>query len=565
MSLEAVLIAYWKLGCVLALLLCVIVSYSAGAATTFDRGLVGYWKLGGDCKDSSRFGNHGENHGADLTAVGRDDKPHTAARFDGKDDYIEVPDNKPLKLGAGDLSISVWVKTERALDDVLGDIVSKYDPALRKGLNFTIVNHAGMTSSQSNYRNVHFGVDNAKVDPTWTDCGQPGNAIFICATAVHVGNLYVGTFETGAEEAGHVYRYDSGTKWVDCGSPDKSNSVMCLAVYEGQLYAGTARYRAKGSALPESPNNNPGGHVWRYEGDTKWVDCGRLAEANDVYALVVYRDELYAIPMYSPGVFRFDGKAYWEYCGTPGERRSMSLAVFNGSLYSTGNGGAGVWRYAGGTDWSFCGEQEQETQTYAVAIHEGAMYVGTWPNGSVFRYEGGERWTNCGRLGDEKEVMGMAVYNGKMYAGTLPLAQVYRYDGDHKWTLTGQLDTTPDVVYRRVWTMAVYQGKLFTGTLPSGHVFALEAGKNVTHDYELAPGWRHLVAIRDSDRLKLAVDGELVAISSTFNRAEYDLSNNKPLKIGFGAHDYFNGSLAELRLYSRALSPAEVQALYTRR
>jgi hypothetical protein len=380
--------------------------------------------------------------------------------------------------------------------------------------------------------------------------------------AVHEGGLYAGTFETGKEEAGHVYRYDGGMNWVDCGSPDKSNSVMALAVFKGRLYAGTARYRAKGSLLPDSPNQNPGGHVYRYEGGAKWTDCGRLTEANEVYALAVYRDHLYAIPMYSPGVYRFDGESTWTYCGTPGGLRSMSLAVFNGGLYSTGNGGAGVWRYEGGTNWSDCGKQGQETQTYSVAIHVGNMYAGTWPSGSVFRYDGEKTWTNCGRLGQEKEVMAMVVYNGKLYGGTLPLAEVYRYDGATTWTRTGQLDTTPGVPYRRAWTMAVYQGQLFAGTLPSGRVYSMEAGKNVTYDRELAPGWRHLAAVRAGNKLMLYVDGKLAATSSAFDPAEYDISNDMLLHIGFGAHDYFNGSMRDLRIYNRALTDSEISGLF---
>jgi hypothetical protein len=34
------------------------------------------------------------------------------------------------------------------------------------------------------------------------------------------------------------------------------------------------------------------------------------------------------------------------------------------------------------------------------------------------------------------------------------------------------------------------------------------------------------------------------------------------LKIGMGAQDYFNGSMSELRIYSRALTDAEVAALH---
>jgi hypothetical protein len=242
----------------------------------------------------------------------------------------------------------------------------------------------------------------------------------------------------------------------------------------------------------------------------------------------------------------------------------MAMSVFNGSLLAAGNEGknrGGVFRYDGASGWNLAGEQLGTTQTYSFAVYGGKLHVGTWPTGSVFRDDGQTEWTNAGQLGQELEVMGMAVYNGKLYAGTLPLAQVYRYEGDGNWTLTGRLDFTPDVRYRRAWSMAVYDGKLFCGTLPSGHVYSLEAGKCVTYDRALEPGWRHLAAVRAGDRLRLFVDGEHVATSSEFDPAAFDIANDVPLRIGFGTHDYFNGSLAEVRLYSRALADAEVRAI----
>ncbi len=559
---EVVTIGLWKLTGLLVVLVAMAATGRAGQAQDLDSGLVGYWPLAGDCQDCSTMGNHGVNHGIALDAGGRDGTAGTAAMFDGRDAHIEVPDSESLHLGAGDFAVSVWVKTHDKLDDVIGSIISKYDPALRKGFNLSINNHAGMTSSQSNYRNVHFGTDDARIEPYWTDCGRPGNNIMIFSMVAHDGDLYVGTCEPGADEAGHLYRYEGGTRWFDCGSPDRSNAVSALAAYRGRLYVGTACYKPTGSALPESPNKTPGGHVYRYEGPGQWTDCGALPEADTTYAMCVYRDELYAIALYHPGVFRWDGTDKWTYCGTPGDQRSMALAVYNGALYSSGNGAAGVWRYEGGTQWRFCGKQRDNTQTYAFAVYEGDMYVGTWPDGSVYRHEGGTDWTNCGRLGEEKEVMGMAIYNGKLYAGTLPLGQVYRYETDGDWTLTGQLDSTADVMYRRVWTMAVYQGRLFAGTLPSGHVLSIEAGKSATYDRELAPGWRHLAAVREGGKLKLYVDGQLVATSSAFSPTDYDISNDRPLQIGFGDHDYFNGSMCQLRIYTRALSDGDVKALY---
>jgi len=157
-------------------------------------------------------------------------------------------------------------------------------------------------------------------------------------------------------------------------------------------------------------------------------------------------------------------------------------------------------------------------------------------------------------------VMGLALFNGKLYGGTLPLAQVYRLDATG-WTLTGRLDFS-DVVYRRVWSMAVYQGRLYCGTLPSGRVHALEAGVAVSHDAELAPGWRHVVAMRAGPRLKLFVDGQRVAESAPFDPARFDLTPDVPLQIGFGEHDYFQGRLRDVRWYRRALSEREVRRVW---
>jgi hypothetical protein len=138
---------------------------------------------------------------------------------------------------------------------------------------------------------------------------------------------------------------------------------------------------------------------------------------------------------------------------------------------------------------------------------------------------------------------------------------VYRYDGRQVWTRVGQLDRTPDVKYRRVWTMAQYQGRLFCSTLPSGRVHSLEAGRCVTYDRELLPGWRHVAAVRDGGRLRLYVDGKRVAESAPFDASKFDLSNDRPLLIGAGAGDRFRGRLADVYLYGRALAVEEVAAL----
>jgi hypothetical protein len=550
--------------------LAIFLTLPTGNAVAGDADLIAHWQLASDTRDHSGNGNDGRNHAVDLQAAGPKGGDGSAARFDGRGSYIEVADRSALQLGTGDFSIAAWLHTEKNLDDVIGDIVSKYDPVSRTGFQFGVQNFAGVVSAQANYRHLHFGIDAGKIDVSWTDCGRPGDNLFVFALSVFSGDLYAGTFETGAEQAGHVYRYAGGKTWTDCGSPDKCNSVQALAVYDGRLYAGVGRYLSRGSALPDSPNEIPGGKVYRYEGGTSWTDCGKLqnsenGESFTVGGLAVYQGQLYAGVSKPPGrgLYRYDGGTNWAYCGNPGHRVT-NPAVFNGALYLCGLDGGGVSRYDGGTSWTDLGKPKGVTQTYGFAVYRGDLYTASWPNGEVFRYDGGKTWTNCGRLGNEREVMGMAVYNGKLFAGTLPLAEVYRYEGGSEWTRTGQLDTTPDVRYRRAWSMAVYQGKLYCGTLPSGHVYSLEAGKSVTYDHALPSGWNHLTAVKGDGRLRLYVNGKLVASSETFDTSAYDISNRQPLQIGFGAHDYLNGRLRDVRIYHKALKGKEIAELTKR-
>lgn len=518
-------------------------------------GLIAHWPLSEDARDASGNENHGEAYGA----VFRDG----AAWFDGRGPYIEVPHAETLAFGTRPFTISVRVSTERALDHVLGDVLCKFDPATRRGINFGLLNYAGVTSSQCNHRNVFFGIDDAKLDPQWTDCGRPGNAVCVFSLCVHDGNLYAGTFEMGKDEAGHVFRYAGNQNWIDCGVPYPASAVSALAEFDGALYAAVSHYRSRGSAMADPANDTMGGKVFRYAGGVKWVDCGTLPNPEAIFGLAVYKGMLYASSMYAPpGLYRYDGGTTWSYCGHPGGRIE-ALTVYRGHLYGAGfdEHFGGVYRYLGGEQWADCGTPEGTTQTYSFMSHYGDLYVGTWPGGAVFRYDGEKGWRHAGRLGEELEVMPLAVYNGKMYGGTLPLAHVYRYEKDGQWTFTGQLDTTPDAKYRRAWSMAVYDGRLFCGTLPSGRVFSIRAGQAASYDRALEPGWRHLAAVRDADRLRLFVDGAQVAESVPFEPDSFDLTTSAPLTIGFGPHDYFNGAMRDLRIYNRALDARDIQSL----
>jgi hypothetical protein len=253
------------------------------AAFCAESGLVGHWKLKGDCQDSSGHGNHGVNHGVDLE--------HGA--FDGAQAYIEVPASDSLKFGAGDFAICAWIYTDEQLDDIVGDVIDMYDPAERRGITLTINTSAGGYQSQGTDRHVHFGIDNARATD-WQDCGRPN------ATSNYVGNsltvfkgkLYAATSDAqDFKDWCHVYRYEGGENWTDCGrvGDGRTTGVGPLIVHNGDLYAVTCTYDWTRVA---SGDYDPG-RVFKYLGGTKWEDCGQPSENCTLNCVASYKGKLY--------------------------------------------------------------------------------------------------------------------------------------------------------------------------------------------------------------------------------------------------------------------------------
>jgi len=522
--------------------------------------LLGHWPMIEDAEDRSLSKLPSLAKGVKFGEVSSLGQARRGAIFDGRTSVVEVTTAEKLNLGAEPFSISLWAHGDENLGDTLGDLISCYDAKQRRGFHLGIYNHGGVTNSQPNLRQIHFGIDQGKVESEFTDHGRLGDAVYIFSLCVHDGKLYASTGHAGANQTGHVYRWEGKDRWTDLGSPDRANAISALAVHDGRLYAASSKYRLAGSSLSESENNVFGGKVFRLGTGDVWEDCGTLsAETEAIASLVVFRGKLYASSLYKPaGFFRYEGGKEWKACETPNGKRVEAMTVFNDAIYATCYDEGSVFRYDG-ESWKQVGVIPEATQTYGFGIYRGELYVSEWPNAHVYRYRGDADWVDTGRLGSELEAMPLMVYNGKMYSGTLPLAEVYRYDGDNAWERLGRVDMTPDVKYRRAWSMAVYQGRLFVGTLPSGRVLSIEAGKNVTHDRSLTPGWHHIAAVRGAKAMKLYVDGMVVGETAVDNSADYDLSSDQPLRIGFGAQDYYRGAISEVRLYRGELSESEIR------
>lgn len=546
-------------------------------------GLIAHWKLTGDCRDAAGR-HHGVDHGVAFVE-GPGGAIKVAARFDGVESFIEVADAASLKFADGQFSIAAWVKLDSDVTTVIGDILSKYDPRIRKGLNLSVGSSSPGYSSVGDAKNLYFGIDNG-VNGPWLDCGRPWKSNPLISTLIaYRGQLYTGIADASRpQDACRMFRYAGGTEWEDCGRLGKdllTLSVCSVIVHKGRLYAGTGVWdwvkALKGIAGPN--------HVYCYEGAKEWRDCGQFGAGRRVLSLASFKGDLYAGDD-TGKCFRYDGGTRWSFCGQlENEIRLDTMMAFRGHLYAGTHGS--MYRYDGDTRWTCIGRKPfGTTQVHTLQVYDSHLHAGTWPFGKVLRYEGGETWTDSGQLGiatdkhQINEVNDLCVYNGKLYAGVIPLAEVYRHEHGTSWSLlrrmVGNPNYSPADTYSwcRVPSFAVFQGKLFMGTSTchgrydpanppeAGRVHAMEAGKNVSYDDDLGGRWRHVAAIRTHDRLQLYVDGKLQASSAPFDGADFEIANDRPLRIGLGSQNHFSGALADVRIYAGALEASHVMGLH---
>lgn len=562
------------------------------------KGLIGYWKLVDDCRDYSGKANHGVNHGVDFTT----------GRLNGYGAHIEVPHNESLSLGKRDFTVSAWVHTSTSVDDVLGDVISKYDPALRKGFTLNLKSSSGGYQSSGDDRHVYFGIDDGRVS-RWQYCGRPSQTSNYVSNSLTVyrGKLYAANIDAQDEKDWcHVFRYEGGEQWADCGrvGNGKTTGVMAMIVHQGDLYAATTTY----DWTRVETGDYDLCRVYRYEGDKQWKDCGQPGTCLRINCIASYRGKLYVggdrgylLPdekTWSGRPYKvhvYEGGTQWRVSGefTSERRKSLyahAMAVHDGKLYA---GYPTVYSFDG-KQWEYVGTPLGQTpqellptlQVHSLEVYQGKLHAGMWPQARAVVYQGGTEWSDRGRLGDGSEVNALTVYNGKLYGGALPRSEVMRFDGERGWTSIRKfyspegwdpgpaLSSTREQVnqWTRLTSLTVYQGRLFasTGSCTSsvldapadrGKVFSMEAGKCVSYDEDMGPGWKQIVAVRENDRLTLHVNGNPAVRSSVFQSDDYDISNEKPLTIGFGELDYFSGKIREVRIYNRALSRNEITAL----
>lgn len=551
--------------------------------------LIAHWPLRGDARD-----HVGTAHGQaeNVKFGGQPAGPASGgAVFNGQDARIQVPSSDALNVGTGDFSLTAWVRCETPFRSTLGDLVSKFDPAARRGINLHVSGSSPAYSAMSDTRHVHFGIDDGHVSG-WTDHGKPwpSNSL-ISALVAFNGELYCGIADADRpEDRAHVFRFGGGDRWIDCGrlgTDPNHHSVMSMLVHDGKLYAGTGIWdwvQALGG-LKGAPAPAPTS-VFVYEGGTRWRDIGPVGNGSRVLCLASFNGELYA-GMDSVGkghAWRYDGRK-WTDCGSPDGKNFECLLPWGGTLYAATHGN--IYEYGGGQVWRRIGTAPHDiNQIHSMQVVGGKILLGTWPQGYVLRREGDDKWERIGRLGLPEghklcnEVMDLTVYNGKLYAGLIPKAEVYRYEKDGDWTVLGSLARRPDwseditATWARITCVTAARGRLFVGTgscqgraldapvdASLGRVFSMQAGQVVSHERDLGGAWTHLAALRRGRNLELYINGQLTASTSLRDGPAFNLGNAAPLWIGFGAQNFFHGAIADLRLYNGALSTEAIHGL----
>lgn len=548
--------------------------------------LIAHWPLRADARDQV-----GSAHGKPLHVTFADG----AAHFNGRDSRIQVATTDALNVGTKDFSLSLWVRCATPFASTLGDCVSKFDAVARRGINLHVSGSSPAYSAMSDTRHVHFGIDDGYLSE-WQDHGRPLPSNSLIANLVAFeGELYCGIADAEKpQDRARVFRFAGDKKWIDCGrlgNDVNHHSVMSMIVHQGKLYAGTGIWdwvQALGG-LKGAPAPAPT-RVFVYEGGTRWKDLGQVGTGSRVLCLASFKGELYAgLDSVGKGrAYKYDGKK-WIDCGAPDGKNFECLLPWGGTLYASTHGN--IYEYQGEQSWKRIGTAPHDiNQIHSMQVFGGKILLGTWPQGYVLRHEGRDNWVKMGRLGLPEgqrlcnEVMDLTVYNGKLYAGLIPKAEVYRYEKDNDWKLLGSLAKRADwsteqvASWTRVTCLSCFQGRLFAGTGscqgraldapadPSlGRVYSLQAGQVVSHERDIGGEWTHIAAIRRGRSLELFINGNRSAASLLREGPAFNLGNDAPLWIGFGAQNAFHGALADLRWFDGALNVEAVRRLAQRK
>ncbi len=241
------------------------VAYLYSRSATFkqpsNKNLVGYWSFedatGTTATDFSGNGNTGTLTNMDANTDWVDGRVGTALDFDGSDDYVSIAENDDLKMGSGDFTLSVWVKSSAA-DDTRTVIwygsLKRYLIRITNGAESDDVSNKALFEIDDNTTAKKIEGDVTVADGTWHHIAavRDGNTM-----RLYVDGLTDGTADiTGygsLDQAGQPFRIG-----VNTATSNMDGQIDEVRIYNTALTATQIQnlYNSSKKTTLHAPQNN---------------------------------------------------------------------------------------------------------------------------------------------------------------------------------------------------------------------------------------------------------------------------------------------------------------------
>jgi hypothetical protein len=501
--------------------------------------LVGYWKLddaaGTAAADASNYGRHAATEGDPLWAHGLYDG---AVSLDGVDDAVTVP---PLQLRSDTVTITAWVNRAGTQNPWPGIVFSR-DGSTVAGLSLGTAHEL-----RYHWNGDHWSWDSGLVVPT-------SQWVFVALVVEpHQATIWLhdGTLQSAVNVASHaIEEFDGVTKLghdTNSASRRLRGLLDDVRIYDYALTAAEISDLAILGGKAVAPNPVDGGHLVPALGETSWLP-GLSADSHDVYFgedYVAVRDATLVSPEYRGNqdrlelpVGEIDPDAV--YAWRVDEIVDTGVIPGDVRLFTRVESG-GHWRLdeTGGPVADDADGDNDGTYVNGVVLGEPGA---TPTSGTSVRLDGVDDYVEIPPLNlnrDELTITGWAKRDGLQsnYAGI-----VFSRAGETVAGISTQV--TGDLRYH--WNGGYwdwYSGlKLFDGE------------------------WAFFALVVRPDMATIYL-GQLGVLASASNAALHGEEEfDGPLDLGRDGSvgRYFRGWLDDIRVYRAALSPRDIEGLYSR-
>jgi len=517
----------------------------------WDNSLVGYWNFehtnSTHVFDNSTYNNNGTFNGANFGESNiTNGKYGDALEFDGSNDYVDCGNDPSLNV-TDEITIEAWVKTNT--NATTQRVVSKQQTGV--GIyNFKIVNQKFNIyiedTTNSGYRYLS--------DNSWIGDGQWHHVVGTASIITDEIHMYLdGSLNDGSTDPISDVTSFSCTNNLRIGRRSDGSDYFNGAIDEVRVWNRTlsweeinASYNSKVNQLYHNFTSPSEGNYTYY---AHTIDTGGNENTTETRNLTVDTTK--------PNI------SFVQPTPPNNNQTTNTYAYINVSTTDTNNISSFIdWDNSLVGYWNF----EHTDSTY---IYDNSIYGnnGTF-NGANF----GESNITTGKYGKGLEFDGGDDYVGTTAVipneGTIEFWFNPNFDGD----------TTDQIVFMdardssRWWTVGA--GGNFGG---SQLTFSCEDGADVDYfakfdmsSYVSSGNWYHVAGTwKIGEPLRLYVDADLK--NSTSNLASFDIDDREnTLRMGYALDPsyswppvgYFNGTMDEVRMWSRALSWEEINASY---